>query len=128
MGSLLVLIVEDNDKNLKLARDLLQAKGFQTIEAMDGETGIDLAGEFRPDLVLLDVQLPGIDGIEALAILRAEPKTARIPVVAVTAHAMGGDRERLEAAGFDGYIAKPIDVREFPERVRDFCLRGALGA
>lgn len=125
MGSLLILIVEDNDKNLKLVRDLLQFRGFRTIEAMDAETGLDLAGECHPDLVLLDIQLPGIDGMEALVRLRAEPRTADIPVVAVTAHAMGGDRERFEAAGFDGYIAKPIDVREFPDRVRDFCLRGA---
>ncbi len=126
MGSLVVLIVEDNDKNLKLVRDVLQLEGFSTVDAVDGESGVELARELQPDLILLDIQLPGISGTEALARVRADPSTAHIPVVALTAYAMRGDRERFEAAGFDGYIPKPIDVAELPRRVRAFCLRGAI--
>ena len=114
----LVLIIEDNDKNLKLVRDVLQVHGFRTVEAMDAESGIAVAGERHPDVILMDIQLPGLDGTEALAHLRAKPATAGIPVVAVTAFAMAGDAERFLSAGFDGYISKPISVRDFPEQVR----------
>jgi two-component system cell cycle response regulator DivK len=114
-----VLIVEDNDKNMKLARDVLQAKGYQTLEAVTGEEGVKLAKEKRPDLVLMDIQLPGIDGVEALARLRGDPRTADIPVMAVTAFAMKSDRERFLAAGFDGCLEKPIDVRRLPETVAE---------
>ena len=120
----LVLIVEDNEKNLKLARDLLQVKGFRTVEASDGQIGIEMAMAHHPSLVLLDIQLPDMDGWEALAQLRADPRTSDIPVVAVTAFAMDGDRERFLDAGFDGYISKPIDVRSFPTEVGAYCAAG----
>jgi two-component system cell cycle response regulator DivK len=121
MAEDLILIVEDNEKNLKLTRDLLQVKGFSTIEAVDAAAGIALAIEHHPRLVLMDIQLPDMDGLEALAVLRADPRTAAIPVIAVTAFAMTGDRERFLAAGFDDYVTKPIDVREFPLLVGSFC-------
>jgi two-component system, cell cycle response regulator DivK len=117
----LILIVEDNDKNLKLARDVLQYQGFRTLEAMTAADGIALAAEHRPDLVLMDIQLPDADGVSALEQLRAEPSTRSIPVVALTAFVMQADRERISAAGFDGYMAKPIDVRSFPDQVRRYC-------
>lgn len=113
----LILIVEDNDKNLKLVRDVLQAKGYATVEAGTGEDGVRLAGERKPDLVLMDIQLPGISGIEALRRLRADPATAAIPVVAVTASVMQQDRKLITEAGFDGYIGKPINLREFLDTV-----------
>ena len=118
MSARLVLIVEDNEKNRKLERDLLQFKGFRTIETDNGEDGIRMAREHRPDLVLMDIELPGIDGVEALARLRADPLTRQIPVIAVTASAMQQDRERIMAAGFDDYQRKPIDIRDFIELVR----------
>ena len=124
MAGELILIVEDNDKNLKLVRDILRFKGYRTLEAATARQGISLAGEHRPDLILMDIQLPDMDGGTALTQLRGEPRTADIPVVALTAQAMGGDRERLLGAGFDGYLAKPISIREFPEQVRQFCERG----
>ncbi len=119
--SYLVLIVEDNEKNLKLARDLLGFKGFRTIDASTGAVALALAARERPDLVLMDIQLPDMDGGQALLGLRANKETARIPVIALTAFAMREDRERMMAAGFDGYISKPIDVREFPSTVLRFC-------
>ena len=121
MAGELILIVEDNEKNLKLVRDLLQFKGYRTLEAGTAERGIALAGEHRPDLVLMDIQLPDLDGVSALGRLRADPETAAIPVVALTALAMKDDEARLLAAGFAGYITKPISVREFPDQVRRFC-------
>ncbi len=114
----LVLIIEDNDKNLKLARDLLRYHGFETIEAMNAEDGIALARDRSPRLVLMDIQLPGMDGVSALAELRKDPQTSKIPVVAMTASVMKEDRERFDKAGFDGFITKPIDVRTFPDTVR----------
>jgi len=119
----LILIVEDNDKNLKLVRDILHFKGYRTVEAATAGHGISLAGEHRPDLILMDIQLPDMDGGTALTHLRGEPSTAGIPVIALTAQAMGGDRERLLGAGFDGYLTKPINTKEFPEQVRQFCER-----
>ena len=112
-----VLIVEDNARNLKLVRDVLSHAGYDVLEAGDGETGVALAVERVPDLILMDVNLPGIDGVEALARLRAEPATAAIPVAALTAYAMTEDRARFEAAGFDGYLEKPVDVRALPGQV-----------
>jgi two-component system cell cycle response regulator DivK len=117
----LVLIIEDNEKNLKLTRDLLQVKGFDTIEATEAAAGIALALERHPDVVLMDIQLPDMDGREALGLLRADVRTATIPVIAVTAFAMTGDRERFLQAGFDDYVTKPIDVRAFPDLVGSFC-------
>ena len=119
-----ILIVEDNEKNLKLVRDVLQFKGYHTLEAETAEDGIALAQSHRPDLILMDIRLPGMDGVTALRRLRSEPSTASIPVVALTAFAMKADRERFLDAGFDGYIDKPIDVKVFPEQVRQFCERG----
>jgi len=116
-----VLVVEDNEMNMKLVRDVLHAKGFATLEAVTGEEGIALAREHLPSLVLMDVQLPGIDGIEALARIRADDRTASIPVVAVTAQAMHGDRERFLEAGFDAYLSKPVDVFELIGTVRELC-------
>jgi two-component system cell cycle response regulator DivK len=121
MAGELILIVEDNEKNLKLARDLLQIKGYRTLEAGTGTEGIRLAQEHRPDLILLDIQLPDLSGEAVLGRLRAEPDTAAIPVAALTAQAMAGDRERLLGLGFDGYLTKPISIREFPEQVRHLC-------
>jgi len=117
----LVLIVDDNDKNLKLARDVLQFSGFRTLEAASGGEGISLAAEHLPNVILMDIRLPDMDGTEALAVIRERETTAQIPVVALTSFAMKGDRERLLAHGFDGYLEKPISVREFPEQVRGYC-------
>jgi two-component system cell cycle response regulator DivK len=115
----LILIVEDNDKNLKLVRDVLQVKGYRTVEAGNAEDGIRLAIEMRPDLILMDIQLPGMNGIDALKALRAEPSTSAIPVVAVTASVMQQDRKLITQAGFDGYIGKPLNLKEFLEAVRN---------
>lgn len=123
MSDGLVLIIEDNEKNLKLTRDLLQVKGYRTIEAVDAATGISLAIEHRPSVVLMDIQLPDMDGETALHRLREDVRTASIPVIAVTAFAMTGDRERFLGAGFDDYVTKPIDVRTFPDFVGTFCSR-----
>jgi two-component system cell cycle response regulator DivK len=117
----LILIVEDNEKNMKLFRDVLQAKGYRTIEATTGEEGLELAAAHAPALVLMDVQLPGIDGVAALGRLRADARTAAVPVVALTAQAMHGDEERFVAAGFDGYLAKPVDVTALVAAVEARC-------
>jgi len=119
-----ILVVEDNEKNMKLFRDVLQATGYSTLEATTGEEAIELSLSQAPALVLMDVQLPGIDGVEALERLRQNERTASIPVLALTAQAMSGDRERFLEAGFDGYLAKPVDVGELIEAVREHCDRG----
>jgi two-component system cell cycle response regulator DivK len=113
-----VLIIEDNDKNMKLARDVLQAKGYQTLEAITGEDGVKLARERKPDLVLMDIQLPGINGIEAFRQIRADAKTSRIPVVALTASVTPTDRTAIAAAGFDAFLSKPINLKEFLDTVK----------
>jgi two-component system cell cycle response regulator DivK len=113
MAGELILIVEDNEKNRKLVRDVLQFKGYRTLEAETGEIGLSLAREARPALILMDIQLPGMSGIAALGHLRADAATRHIPVVAVTASAMMHDRQKILAAGFDAYQSKPIDVRGF---------------
>ena len=118
MANELILIVEDNEKNLKLVRDVLQYKGYQTIEAGTGEDAVRLARARIPDLVLMDIQLPGMDGITALGQLRADPATRAIPVIAVTASAMTHDRKKIMAAGFDGYQSKPIRIGEFLDAIR----------
>ena len=118
MANELVLIVEDNEKNRKLVRDTLQFKGYRTIEAETGEDGVRVAREQQPALILMDIQLPGIDGITALGQLRADAATRAIPVIAVTASAMTQDRQKIMAAGFDGYQTKPINIKEFLEAVR----------
>jgi len=114
----LVLIIEDNEKNMKLARDVLQARGYRTLEAVTGEEGVRLAKEGKPDLVLMDIQLPGINGIDALKQLRADPATARIPIVAFTASVTPTDRTQISQAGFDGFLSKPINLKEFLETVK----------
>ena len=119
-----VLVVEDNEKNMKLFRDVLAATGYRTLEATSGGQAIDLATEHLPDLVLMDIQLPDIDGVEALARLRADDRTASLPILALTAQAMEGDRERFLAAGFDGYLSKPVDVADFVTTVRRYCESG----
>ncbi len=124
MAGELILIVEDNEKNLKLARDVLQFKGYRTLAAGTAGEAIDLAIAHLPQLILMDIQLPDMDGIAALRRLKAEPRTAAITVVALTAFAMKGDRERFLSAGFDGYLVKPINIKEFPEQVRQLCERG----
>jgi two-component system cell cycle response regulator DivK len=113
----LVLIVEDNPRNLKLARDVLNHAGYDTLEAANAEDGLALAQRRRPGVVLLDIQLPGMDGVQALSRLRADPTTRDIPVIALTAFAMKTDRERFLAAGFDRYVEKPLDIRELRRQV-----------
>ena len=113
-----ILIVEDNEKNLKLVRDVLQVKGYATLEAGSAEDGIKLALAKQPDLILMDIQLPGMNGIDALKVLRADPATANIPVIAVTASVMQQDRQQITAAGFDAYVGKPINLKEFLDTVR----------
>jgi two-component system cell cycle response regulator DivK len=120
-----VLLVEDNERNLKLARDVLEFAGFTVHAARTGEDALGEAVRTSPDVILMDLQLPGIDGHTALARLRAETRTSRIPVVALTAFAMVADRQRALDAGFDGYLEKPIQVREFPNQVRAYCDSGS---
>ncbi len=118
MAGELILIVEDHEKNRKLVRDVLQVKGYRTVETESAEEGIRVARESGPALILMDIQLPGMDGIAALKLLRADPLTRDIPVIAVTASAMTHNRQAIMAAGFDGYQTKPISVREFLDAVR----------
>ncbi len=127
MSELSVLLVEDNPRNLKLARDVLEHAGFAVTAVTSGEEVLAAARTAAPDVILMDLQLPGIDGHAALSRLRADPLTAGIPVVAVSAFAMQVDRDRALASGFDGYLMKPISVREFPEQVRGHA-RGPDGA
>jgi two-component system, cell cycle response regulator DivK len=119
-----VLVVEDNEKNMKLFRDILEATGYTPLGAASGEEALALAAESRPALVLLDIQLPDIGGVETLRRLREDERTARIPVLALTAQAMHGDRERFLAAGFDGYLSKPVDIPELVATVRRYCDEG----
>ena len=116
-----ILVVEDNPRNMKLVRDVLQATGYRILEATTAERAVELAAEHGPNLVLMDIQLPDGDGVEALGRLRADESTAAIPVVALTAQAMEGDRERFLAAGFDGYVSKPIDIARLAATVKQYC-------
>jgi two-component system cell cycle response regulator DivK len=116
-----ILVVEDNERNMKLVRDVLQVKGYRTLEATNGGQAVELASKHAPDLVLMDVRLPDFDGVEALGRLRADERTASIPVLALTVQAMEGDRERCLAAGFDGYLSKPVNVVELLGAVRHHC-------
>jgi two-component system cell cycle response regulator DivK len=113
-----ILIVEDNEKNMKLARDVLQAKGYTTLEAVTGEEGVRLALQHKPDLVLMDIQLPDINGIEAFRRIRANAETAAVPIVAFTASVTANDLSRIDQAGFDAFIGKPINIKAFVETVR----------
>ena len=112
-----ILLVEDNERNRKLVRTILEFRGHQVIECEDGAPSLELARAHKPALVLMDIQLPTMDGITALGRLRADPETAAIPVVAVTASVTPGERDRVVAAGFNGYVSKPIDVSTFGEMV-----------
>ncbi len=124
MAGDLILIVEDNEQNRKLVRDVLRFKGYQTIEVETGEDSIRLARERNPKLVLMDIQLPGINGIEALRRLRADPVTQRIPVIAMTASTMTAGQREMLAAGFDGYQSKPLQVKEFVAAVEQLLEKG----
>jgi two-component system cell cycle response regulator DivK len=119
----LILIVDDNERNRKLARDVLRLARFRTLEAVTAAEAIALASEHLPDLILMDLRLPDLDGTQAARMLRAEPRTSRIPVVAVTALPLDARDDWLFDAGFTGYIVKPIDTDELPEVVRRFCMR-----
>jgi two-component system cell cycle response regulator DivK len=127
MAGELILIVEDNEKNRKLERDILQFHGYRTVEAETGEDGVTLAQTTPPALILMDIQLPGMSGIDALRVLRADERTRGIPVIAVTASAMTQDRQKIMSAGFDGYQAKPIDVNQFVAAVRAMLARPTAG-
>jgi len=120
VGHELVLIVDDNEMNVKLARDVLRFAGFRTLEAGTGGAGVSLAIEHLPDVILRGIRLPDMEGTAAVGLLKDEPRTAKIPVVALTSFAMKGDRERFLGEGFDGYMEKPISVREFPTQVRSY--------
>jgi two-component system cell cycle response regulator DivK len=119
MAGELILVVEDNEKNRRLVRDVLQVRGYRTLEIDNAEEGIELARTSAPALILMDIQLPGMDGIQALGCLRADPATRAIPVMAVTASAMTHDRQKILAAGFDAYHPKPISVQAFLDAVRE---------
>jgi two-component system, cell cycle response regulator DivK len=121
MAGELILIVDDNPKNVKLARDVLRFSGYRTLEAASAEEALVLVAEQLPDVILMDIRLPGMDGTAAARHLKDDVRTARIPVVALTSFAMKGDRERFLASGFDGYLEKPISVRDFPGQVRAYC-------
>jgi two-component system, cell cycle response regulator DivK len=127
-GGRLVLIVEDNEKNLKLTKDVLRFHDFRTVEAVNGEDALAMAREHQPDLVLMDIGLPGIDGVEATRRLKGDPATAAIPIVALTASVMQADRARFATVGFAGFIAKPIDVLTFPALVLAYCIGSTEGA
>jgi len=115
-----ILIVEDDPKNLKLIRDLLQIRGYTTLEATDGKQGVDMARAKMPDLILMDIQMPVMDGFEAISILKADPVTKNIPTIALTALAMQGDREKCMEAGSNDYITKPLDTRAFVTKVKEY--------
>ena len=119
-----ILVVEDNPKNLKLVRDVLTYAGFEVIEATSGEDGVRLAHEMVPDLILMDLQLPGIDGAEALRRIRAAQRGPDVPIIAVTAFAMDDDRSRAFQSGFDGYVEKPLSMRRLRQQVEDFLTLG----
>lgn len=118
MADELILIVDDNAQNRKLARDVLRFAGFRTLEADGGADGVAAAVEHLPDLVLMDIRMPDMNGTEALRLLKDDQRTAQIPIVALTSSTMVGDKERFLGDGFDGYLRKPITVREFPDQVR----------
>ena len=119
-----ILIVEDNEKNMKLVRDILRHDGHATLEATTGEAGVRLAAEHRPDLILMDIQLPDIDGIEALRRIRAEASLDAVPVVAVSASVMPDDQQKIVASGFDAFVTKPINLKAFLDTVRRFLAVG----
>jgi CheY-like chemotaxis protein len=118
-----ILIVEDEPRNLKLIRDLLEVSGYIILEAIDGKQGVEIAKAKEPDLILMDIQMPVMEGFEATRILKADERTRDIPIMALTAHAMEGDEEKVKAAGCDGYVSKPIDTRGFLNKVTEHLAR-----
>ena len=120
----LILIVEDEPRNLTLLRDLLQVSGYKTIEATDGEQGVELAKSNKPDLLLMDVQMPKMDGLEATRILKADANTKNIPIICITSSAMKGDREKIIQAGCDDYMSKPVDINEVLNKVAEMLETG----
>ena len=127
MGAARILVVEDNVMNMELAVDLLRLQGYEVLSATTGQEALDISGREPLDLILMDVGLPGIDGLEVTKMLKKDPKTRHIPVVALTAHAMKGDEERILHHGCTGYISKPIDTREFPKAVGEFIEKARKG-
>ncbi len=119
-----ILYIEDNPDNRLLIRRVLQAEGYEVLEAVDGQSGMQRAAEVQPDLILMDINLPEIDGYEVTARLKQLPGLSRIPIIAVTANVMKGDREKTLAAGCDGYIQKPIDIDLLPEQIERFLKKG----
>jgi two-component system cell cycle response regulator DivK len=119
-----ILIVEDNDKNMKLVRDILRHNGYRTLEATTGAEGVRIAIESRPDLVLMDIQLPDIDGIEALRRIRAEPALDRVPVIAVSASVMPDDQQKIVTSGFEAFVTKPINLKHFLETIKRHLAQG----
>ena len=115
-----VMIVEDNELNMKLFADLLEATGYRTLRFMEGQDALDRAVEHMPDLLLIDIQLPHKSGLQIIQEIKAHPKVADIPAVAITAFAMKGDEDKVRAAGFDDYISKPIGVKDFLEKVKRY--------
>jgi len=115
-----ILIVEDNKNNASLLRDILSFHGYEIAEASDGNLGVALARELMPDLILMDIQMPGMDGMTAGGILKGDPATSRLKIIALTSFAMRGDRDKFLAAGFDGYLSKPINTRELPDLVKQW--------
>jgi two-component system, cell cycle response regulator DivK len=115
-----VLVVEDNPLNLKLVRDVLLSAGFEVVEARSGEEGVAQARAHTPDVILMDLQLPGIDGTQAMRMIKADPAATDVPIAALTAFAMADDRERALRSGFDGYLSKPISVRDLPRQISEF--------
>ena len=124
MANELILIIEDNEKNRRLTRDVLGVKGYKTIESETAEEGLKLAAEQSPALILMDIQLPGMDGITAMKQLKADPKTRSIPIIAITASAMTNNRQAMLAEGFDGYQTKPISLKDFLREVQRVLLAG----
>ena len=118
-----ILVVDDHKLNLELARQVLTYHGYEVLEAENGQDGVRLAKEARPDLILMDIQMPVLDGLEAARLLKEDPETRHIPVLALTSYAMKGDREKAMAAGMDDYITKPIDIRTLPEIVKKYILK-----
>ena len=119
-----ILVIEDNPANMKLASSLLRTKGYQVLEASNASSGIMLAEQQLPDLILMDIQLPGMDGLAATGLLKSKPETKCIPIIALTAFAMQGDEKKMLAAGCDGYISKPIRYKEFLAMIETFLGKG----
>ncbi|MFC2070469.1 response regulator [Chloroflexota bacterium] len=118
--SKLILIIEDEPRNLRLIQDLLQVSGYSSIEATNGEIAVELAKANKPDLILMDIQMPVMDGLEATQILKADINTSHIPIIALSSYAMRGDKERILETGCDDYMSKPIDIKEFQKMVADY--------